>query len=164
MKEVQIDVNRCLGCQSCELACAVAHSQSKELFGALLEDTPPRRRIYVQGVGDVSVPVNCRHCEEAMCISVCPTGAMYRDEETGAVLHNRDRCIGCGFCELACPFGAINRLPRSKIVAKCDLCQDRGLPACVEACPTGALVFADADDVQRRKRLKLAQQMTVLRS
>lgn len=159
MKEVQIDVGKCLGCKSCEMACAVSHSLSQELFGAIFEDTPPRKRIYVQGVGTAAVPVNCRHCEEAGCVSVCPTGAMYRDERTGTVLHNRDRCIGCGFCELACPFGAITRLPGSKVVAKCDRCPDREVPVCVDACPTGALLFITPEEAQRRKRLQLARQM-----
>ena len=158
-----MDVSRCVGCKSCEIACAVEHSETKELFGALFEDLLPRKRVFVQAAGETSVPVNCRHCEEAFCVSVCPVGAMYQDKATGTVQHNRSRCIGCGFCELACPFGAINRCPGSKIVAKCDRCPDRDVPACVSACPTQALFFMTTDEVQRRKRCSLAEQMCLPR-
>jgi len=78
LKEVQVDVGRCTGCKSCEIACAVEHSAGKELFRAIFEEIPPRKRIFVQDAGEKSVPVNCRHCEEAFCVRVCPTGAMYR--------------------------------------------------------------------------------------
>jgi carbon-monoxide dehydrogenase iron sulfur subunit len=151
MKEVYIDVGRCLGCKSCELACAVAHSESQSLIGALFEAVPPRRRIDVIAVGQGSVPVKCCHCEKARCLAVCPTGALYRDEASGAVLHNSERCIGCGFCAFACPFGVITRLPGSKIAAKCDLCLDRQLPACVEACPTRALRYLTPEEAAKGK-------------
>lgn len=159
MKEVQVDVSRCVGCKSCEIACAVEHSESKELFGALFEDVLPRKRVFVQAAGECSVPVNCRHCEEAFCVRVCPTGAMYRDEASGTVQHNSHRCIGCGFCELACPFGAIARNQGSKVVVKCDCCPDRETPACVSACPTKALLYMTPEETQRRKLRSLAEQM-----
>ena len=159
MKEVQVDVSRCVGCKSCEIACAVEHSEAKELFGALFEDTPLRRRVFVQSAGACSVPVNCRHCEEAFCARVCPTEAMYRDEASGTVQHNNLRCIGCGFCELACPFGAIARNQGSKVVVKCDCCPDRETPACVSACPTQALLYMTPEETQRRKLRSLAEQM-----
>lgn len=161
LKEVQVEVSKCVGCKSCELACAVEHSETKELFAAILEEIMPRKRVFVQAAEESSVPVNCRHCEEAFCVRVCPTGAMYRDKATATVQHNRLRCIGCGFCELACPFGAINRTSGSKIVVKCDRCPDRETPACVSACPTGALLFMTPEEAQRRKRYDLAKQMTL---
>ena len=157
-REVFINVNRCVGCKSCEIACAVAHSASGALFGAVFEAVPPRKRIYVQACEQRSVPVNCRHCEEAGCVKVCPTGAMHKDAD-GIVSHDRERCIGCGFCELACPFGVITRCPNSKIVAKCDLCPGLLTPACVTACPTGALLFMAAQEAQRQKRQQTAEQL-----
>lgn len=89
MKEVQVEVSKCVGCKSCELACAVEHSETKELFAAILEEIMPRKRVFVQAAEESSVPVNCRHCEEAFCVRVCPTGAMYRDKATATVQHNR---------------------------------------------------------------------------
>ncbi len=158
MKEVFIDVARCLGCRSCALACAVAHSQSGELLRAIAEDPPPRARVFVEAVEGRAVPLNCRHCEEAQCAAVCPTGAMSRDPETRAVRHEPQRCLGCGFCELACPFGVITRLPGTRTVAKCDLCPGREVPACVEACPTGALLYLAPQDAQKIKRQRLIAQ------
>jgi carbon-monoxide dehydrogenase iron sulfur subunit len=159
MKEVYVNVSRCLGCKSCEIACAVAHSASRSLLQAVFEAVPPRKRIYVQAVEQRSVPVNCRHCEEAGCVKACPTGAMQRNAVTGAVGHDRARCIGCGFCEMACPFGVINRYPNSKIVIKCDLCPDLETPACVTACPTRALQFITYQEAQQKRRQQTAEQL-----
>jgi carbon-monoxide dehydrogenase iron sulfur subunit len=158
VKEVFIDISRCVGCKSCEIACAVAHSESRSLFGAIFEIVPPRKRIFVHAVDSSKVPINCRHCEEARCVAVCPTGAMFRDEQTGTVLHDPERCLGCGFCEIACPFGVITRLPERKIVAKCDRCPDRQVPACVEACPTSALLYLTPQDAQKVKRQRVLAQ------
>ena len=157
MREVYVNVNRCLGCKSCEIACAVAHSASQSLFGAVFEPVPPRKRIYVQAVEQRSVPVNCRHCEEAACVKVCPTGAMQKNAATGVVSHDRARCIGCGFCEMSCPFGVINRYPESKIVAKCDLCPGLETPACVRACPTSAILFITSQEAQQKRRQLAAE-------
>lgn len=159
MKEVFVNVNRCVGCKSCEIACAVAHSESRSLWGAVLEAAPPRKRIFVQAVEQHSVPVSCRHCEEPSCVKVCPTGAMQRNVVTGVVTHDRAKCIGCGFCELACPFGVLNRYPGSKIVAKCDRCPELEIPACVSACPTRALLFVTAQEAQERRRRQTAAQL-----
>jgi carbon-monoxide dehydrogenase iron sulfur subunit len=146
-----------MGCKSCEIACAVAHSKSRSLLGAIFEPVPPRKRIFVQAVEQRSVPVNCRHCEEAACVKVCPTGAMQKNAVTGVVSHDRSRCIGCGFCEMSCPFGVINRCPDSKIVVKCDLCPDLEKPACVEACPTRAILFITAQEAQQKRRQLTAE-------
>jgi len=67
------------------------------------------------------------------------SGAMYKDAKTGLTQHDRDKCVGCWMCIMACPFGAITREKEEKQVVKCDLCPDRDNPACVEACPTKAL-------------------------
>ena len=93
----------------------------------------------------------------------CPTGALYRDGESGPVLVAKERCIGCKMCVQACPFGVIVMGPDGKGVLKCDQCVERLSkgqdPACVEACPTKALVFADEQEASREKRRKTAAQM-----
>jgi len=151
--EITVDPARCLGCKSCELACTVAHSQSGRLYDALLEQPPPRRRLLVEQVGAVKVPLSCRHCEEAPCVAVCVTGAMARDETRGLVLCAVEKCIGCGMCMVACPFGAVWHAPESRRALKCDFCQHLPSgPACVAACPTRALRLEHVTAAARRKR------------
>ncbi len=154
---VFIDPTRCVGCRSCEIACAVEHSQSKDLFIAIREYPKPKPRIRVVYIWDLGLPapLNCRHCEQAPCIEVCPTRALYRDEDD-AVMLNPLKCIGCLTCAVACPFGVPELDLFNKIMVKCDLCEDRRregrIPACVEACPTGALMYGTVEEVMRKRK------------
>lgn len=152
MKQVLVDIKRCLGCRSCELACAVQHSTSKNLYQAIQESPPPRRRIFVESVGEKSFPLNCRHCDDAPCAAVCTTGAMKKDPVTGVVANHPERCVGCWMCVMACPFGAITSDGDRHLAVKCDRCPDLDRPACVAACPTGALVYEEVDSFTRGVR------------
>ncbi|MBW2010744.1 MAG: 4Fe-4S dicluster domain-containing protein, partial [Deltaproteobacteria bacterium] len=108
MKTVFVDVEKCVGCRHCEIACAIEHSQKKDLM-SVLQDTPqPQPRIKVGlGIDFMTFPNRCRHCDPAPCRQICPTGAIYRDEESGSVLVKEDECISCGMCAMVCPFSAI---------------------------------------------------------
>ncbi len=156
-KIVFIDPTRCVGCRSCEIACAVEHSMSKDLFTAIKEYPKPLKRIRVVYLWDLGLPspLNCRHCEQAPCVEVCPTRALYRDKD-GAVMLDPLKCIGCLTCAVACPFGIPELDIFNKIMYKCDLCPDRrakGLPpACVEACPTGALMYGTVEEVMKKRK------------
>ncbi|MBU2602411.1 MAG: 4Fe-4S dicluster domain-containing protein [Actinobacteria bacterium] len=150
-QEIYVVPSRCTGCRSCEMACAVEHSQSKSLFGAITETPLPRRRIYVEAVDTVAVPVACRHCDEAFCANACITGAIRRDSR-GFVLLDDSRCIGCNSCIMLCPFGVIQKDETRHVAVKCDLCPDLPGPACVAACPTDALRFQEAGDFARSRR------------
>jgi len=162
MKLIVTDLKKCLGCHSCEIACAVSRSKSKTLLGAILEDPLPAPRVKVISAMDRPIPMQCHQCEDSPCASVCPTGALHRPEPDQPVFFNKELCIGCSSCVLACPFGAIRKAPGG-IMAKCSLCWDRlaqGLePACVEACPTGARMIAEADQVAEKKMRKMASVM-----
>jgi len=162
-KIISIDIEKCMGCKSCELACAVEHSKTKDIYVTIRTGEKPGTRIMVESYGRKAIPVNCNHCEEAACLLACPTGAIYREEEGGPVLVDHSKCIGCHMCVQACPFGVITVRADGKGVLKCDLCIERLAegkePACVEACPTHALVFLDEEEANRRKRLKTARQM-----
>jgi carbon-monoxide dehydrogenase iron sulfur subunit len=145
-KEIFVKRSQCMGCHSCELACAVAHSVHKSLYGALTEKNAPKKRVYVEWAPpDKSVPVLCRHCEEAPCLHACISGAISRSEE-GVVKSDPDRCIGCWTCVMVCPYGVIGRHLEARKAYKCDRCPDLETPACVSACPAKALVYRTVTD------------------
>ncbi|HSG54786.1 MAG TPA: 4Fe-4S dicluster domain-containing protein, partial [Paracoccaceae bacterium] len=101
-------------------------------------------------------PKSCLHCEDAPCVTVCPTGASYKRVEDGIVLVNEDACMDCGLCAWACPYGARELDPLAGVMKKCTLCVDRiynenlpevdRVPACVRTCPAGARHFGDLGD------------------
>lgn len=155
-KVIVCRVERCLGCRSCEMACALEHSASKDLREAVRESPRPQRRVTVETAGAGGLPIQCRHCEDAPCVAVCPTGALHRETDLGPVLLERDYCIGCRMCMLVCPFGVIGLARDGKAVVKCDQCIERTAagqdPACVSACPTRALQYVEIDDYIRQRR------------
>ncbi|MBL7081838.1 MAG: 4Fe-4S dicluster domain-containing protein [Candidatus Omnitrophica bacterium] len=146
MKKLYYDVKKCLGCKSCEIACAVAHSQNKDLFKALKEEmlSLPRKKIHRSG--DKNFPNSCRHCQEHPCVDACMAGALVYDQESNMVLHDEARCVGCWMCVMVCPYGSIRPNLKSKIPIRCDKCKDEDEPACVRACPTGAIIWKEADE------------------
>jgi Fe-S-cluster-containing hydrogenase component 2 len=108
-KEIFVKTDRCVGCRSCITACAVEHSASKSLFGAIAETPRPKSRVYVEWVApDRKVPLVCRHCEDAPCMHACISGAIHRDAD-GVVRTDTDKCIGCWTCVMVCPYGVIGR-------------------------------------------------------
>ncbi len=145
MKRVYAREEVCIGCRLCEVHCAVQHSRSRDVVRAFKrERIPPTPRLHVEEAGALSFALQCRHCAEPLCVYACLTGAMHRDERTGVVLHDAERCVGCWTCLLFCPYGAIAKDAASgKVVAKCDLCGGLEPPACVANCPNEALVYEE---------------------
>ncbi len=159
-KMIVINEQRCLGCKTCVLECAMAHTEAKSLAEAVGSPSPPQSRVHVEPAGAYGIPLQCRHCQDAPCMTVCPTEAIRRPVENGPVLMEADRCIGCRFCLLVCPFGVIDMSRDGKAMVKCDLCLQRTQegedPACVAGCPTGALEYCDVNDWLRRRRQEAA--------
>jgi len=163
-KAIMINVEKCLACKSCEIACAVAHSKSGVLEEAITEWPRPQRRITVEAAGEYGVPIQCRHCEAAPCIEICPTGAIQRFDEQAPVLVDADLCIGCKLCMLICPFGVLQIGQEGRAIMKCDMCLEREREkgqeaACVEACPTGALKLVSLNEVTKSKRQEASKQL-----
>lgn len=158
MKLIVAHVERCTGCRTCELYCATERgSDSQTLLAAMQEDVVPQPRLRVEGSNRASLPLQCRHCEEAPCLNACLTGALTRNGQTGAVTVNEDRCIGCWTCTMFCPYGVIFPWPQRKFALKCDRCSFMEGPVCVDVCPTNALELVDAEDIENTYREKRRQ-------
>jgi carbon-monoxide dehydrogenase iron sulfur subunit len=145
MKEIIVDVSRCTGCKTCELQCALMRDSLSQKFPeAIYEEIVPMTRVSVEPLGEeASLPMQCRHCQEAPCLDACPSGALYRGDN-GTVLYSEPRCIGCWMCVMVCPFGVASPRRASKKMIKCDRCAGMEEPYCVAACPTGALLFEES--------------------
>lgn len=153
MKRIFVRLDHCRGCHTCEMACIIAHSATKTLFSSISETTTPKKRLFVEHYSSKPVPVLCRHCDDSPCLNSCISGALWRDER-GAVRCKKEKCIGCWTCTMVCPFGVtVHQLRDGRLVnVKCDLCDELESPACVDACPTKALVWADPDELSEKQR------------
>jgi Fe-S-cluster-containing dehydrogenase component len=147
VKRILVNEDVCSGCRACEVACVAWHDRR---FGIA---TARMRVTKIEPLG-VDHPHVCRLCQRAPCMVACPSGALYKDEITGAVLLRPDDCIGCSACVDTCPFGTAALHPETGLALICDLCG--GDPACVKRCATGAIVYADAGAGARAKREKQA--------
>jgi len=144
MKRIYAREEYCLGCRLCEINCLVKRSKSRKIIKAFRKE----RDSIVPGIqveeGErVSFALQCRHCVDAPCIEACITGAMHRDSESGAIVCDEERCVGCWSCIMVCPAGAVRRGRERRVASKCDLCMGESTPVCVEGCPNEALIYED---------------------
>ena len=168
-----IDLDTCVGCHACVVHCKEWNTGG---YPAPLSDTDPYgadptgtwlNRVHsyeVEAPGRtprvVHFPKSCLHCEDAPCVTVCPTGASYKRTEDGIVLVDEDLCIGCKLCAWACPYGAREFDGATGVMKKCTLCIDRiyndhladPTPACVSTCPARARHFGISRTPNRRCR------------
>ena len=141
-----IDLTKCIGCHSCTQACKETYNLPTGTWRCWVTkikktDGLNEKRLFL--------PRLCNHCEHAPCVKVCPVQATYKNEN-GIVLQRYERCIGCKYCMMACPYGMRFVHPRLKVIDKCTFCHHRvkyGLePACVAACPPKARIFGNLND------------------
>ena len=176
---VAVDLKRCIGCQSCTMACKAENGTPPGVFWTrVLEKEEGTYPLAFK----VFMPSRCNHCSDPACVPVCPTGASYQRETDNIVLVDQNKCIGCHSCVVACPYqarfipentrgfyGATATLFEQEsyqswqagTAQKCTLCADRidrGLkPACVETCPAGTLVFGNLNDPRSEISQLIAQ-------
>lgn len=164
MKKIFVIREKCSGCLNCVVACTLAHEDASTY--ATASKLEPGR-ISVQSVKGKPVPLVCHHCEDPACVSACMSGAMQKDPVTGIVSNegNYQKCVGCWMCVMACPHGVISPKKNAdhKVAVKCDLCKTRKAgPACIEACPTGAIVYMEEQEFADYKRKVVANSMADL--
>ena len=142
MKRIYINEEVCIACGLCRVYCQTEHSDSKDIIKAFKIETPhPLPRVRVERKAEISFAVQCQQCEEPWCVYACLTGAMHRDPDSGTIIVDAEKCVGCWTCVIACPYGALARDISSHMVAKCDLCPEQTTPVCVANCPNEALVL-----------------------
>ncbi|MCE5259544.1 MAG: 4Fe-4S dicluster domain-containing protein [Chloroflexi bacterium] len=146
-KRIVIHEEYCIGCRLCEVHCLVQHSKSRDIVKAFKEErSSTMARVMVEESGPVSFALQCRQCSESNCLEACISGAMHRDPETGAVVCDESKCVGCWMCIMVCPAGAIRQnLTGTHIASKCDLCYGSAMPACVLNCPNEALTYEEVE-------------------
>ena len=141
------DYSKCVGCHACMVACSNENGTKPPLNWRQVNHYNKEK---LPLLGFVHLSIACNHCSEAPCKSACPSGAYSFDDETNAVIHNPDLCIGCKYCTWACPFGAPQYNGETGIIEKCHFCYHRlkenKIPACSLNCPTGALSFGDINE------------------
>ncbi len=158
------DTTKCIGCRECVAACKTTYDLAPDRPRRWQSDDGLSAQNWtsiIERPGGEFVRKHCRHCLEPACASVCPVGALHHTEN-GAVVYDKDKCMGCRYCMMACPYG-IPRYDWDKpvpYVKKCILCAPRlaegKLPSCVEVCPTNATIFGRREDMlaEAHKRLK----------
>jgi len=168
------DSTLCVGCKACVTRCkqvndmeSVSSPNDKDRLWDSPDDLDYRTRNIIKLFKDddyfAYVKHQCMHCIKPSCVSACPVSAMQKEEKTGIVFYDKDKCIGCRYCQVACPFNIPKfewPKPFPKIV-KCDLCKFtnlkvKGEPACCETCPTGAVIYGKRKDLLKEAKMRQA--------
>ncbi len=167
MNAILTDITKCIGCNECVMACKIVNNLApdKPREWQKNDGLSARNWTSVLHKGSYNVRKQCRHCIEPSCASVCPVGALYKTE-TGAVVYDKEKCLGCRYCMMACPYG----IPRYDwdspvpYIEKCILCYynikngNIKEPACCSACPTEATIFGERDKLLKEARIRIEKE------
>lgn len=161
-KAILYDSTICIGCRQCEEACAAGKHLTYNDKIAAEERLSERKLTTIRTYGERFSRKLCMHCLEPSCASVCPVGALEKTK-LGPVIYHEDRCMGCRYCMVACPFQVPvyewnSRIPRMR---KCDLCADKlaqgGVTRCSEICPVNATITGERSEMIAEARKRLAE-------
>ena len=149
-KTIMVDQEKCTGCRLCEMVCSVNKEGGAD---------PSRARIKIikWETEGFYLPMQCQHCDEPVCETVCPVNGVSHDSATGRVCIDQDLCIGCRSCVSACPMGGVGFDSQSGKVLRCDHCG--GDPTCVKFCQTKAIQYLDVEKVQTKRMRAAAEKL-----
>jgi anaerobic dimethyl sulfoxide reductase subunit B (iron-sulfur subunit) len=148
-----LDSSSCTGCKACQVACKDKNNLPVGILWRRVIEVSggswfPRGNAWLTSGFSYFISIACMHCEKPICVEVCPTQALHQRED-GIVLIDNTFCIGCRYCEMACPYKALQYDPVQKVMTKCNFCHDdlenNLLPACVSACQMRVLHFGDIE-------------------
>jgi molybdopterin-containing oxidoreductase family iron-sulfur binding subunit len=189
-----IDVKRCIGCHACAMACKMENNLPNNIWWSRILTSGGQEMDTAGGTYPnlhlQYIPLACQHCEDPACVKACPVGATYKREEDGIVIQDYDKCIGCRYCMVACPYSGVRQFNWSKpeyyfdiqggdvdvvphqynTVEKCTFCVHRlargEQPACIDVCTVRARYFGDIDDPESEisKVLKSREHFRLLES
>ena len=144
------DMTRCIGCRACQVACK---DKNRLEVGALYREVKSYTVGAFPDVKSYSYSGSCNHCENPICLSNCPTGAISKAAD-GTVIQDQSKCIGCRMCVMSCPYGHPQYFPEKGVSGKCDGCYglraNGDQPACVAGCPNRALDAGDIDELRKK--------------
>lgn len=143
MKKVKLNPKKCMTCHTCEIACAINHTECKDIDEFMITKPAMHNRIFItikKGKAHAKV---CVHCKKPKCIEACEYDAITKLDD-GTVIFDVEKCTGCWECIEACPFDAVTKLEEKNISIKCDLCGGGEHQACVASCPSEALSVAES--------------------
>ena len=159
-KGFYFDQTRCTGCRTCSVACSDLHNYAPDIvLRRVIEVEGGTWKVNTNGTCTQNVfayytSIGCNECENPVCVKACPTGAHHKRTEDGLVVIDTEKCIGCGMCAKACPYGSPVLDKAAMKMRKCDGCVARtskgGMPVCVEACPERALEFGDIEELRKK--------------
>jgi anaerobic dimethyl sulfoxide reductase subunit B (iron-sulfur subunit) len=153
-----IDSSRCSGCKTCQVSCKDKNNLEagilwRRVYEVNLGEWSKKGNVWFNNIAAYNISLSCNHCEDPVCVKVCPTAAMQKNKY-GIVVIDERRCMGCRYCEWACPYGAPQYDINKGIMSKCNFCadylEDDKSPACVAACPMRALDFGELKEMQKK--------------